>query len=61
MTQNTSTAVMQRRVAGTDNLDFYPTPPWSTRVNTLAKQATEIDKKLNGLIAIADRIERYVR
>lgn len=29
--QNTSTAVMQRRVAGTDHLDFYPTPPWSTR------------------------------
>ena len=31
MTQNTSTAVMQRRVAGTDHLDFYPTPPWATR------------------------------
>lgn len=31
MTQNTSTAVMQRRVAGTDSLDFYPTPPWATR------------------------------
>ena len=29
--QNTSTAVMQRRVAGTDHLDFYPTPPWATR------------------------------
>ncbi len=29
--QNTSTAVMQRRVAGTDSLDFYPTPPWATR------------------------------
>jgi len=22
---------MQRRVAGTDHLDFYPTPPWATR------------------------------
>lgn len=31
MVQNTSTAVMQRRVAGTDSLDFYPTPPWATR------------------------------
>lgn len=31
MAQNTSTAVMQRRVAGTDTLDFYPTPPWATR------------------------------
>lgn len=31
MTQNTSTAVMQRRVAGTDTLDYYPTPPWGTR------------------------------
>lgn len=29
--QNTSTAVMQRRVAGTDHLYFYPTPPWATR------------------------------
>lgn len=31
MVQNTSTAVMQRRVASTDNLDFYPTPPWAVR------------------------------
>lgn len=31
MTQNRSTAVMQRRVAGTDSLDFYPTPLWATR------------------------------
>lgn len=32
MNQNTSTAVMQRRGAGTNNsLDFYPTPPWATR------------------------------
>lgn len=28
---NTSTAVMQRRVAPADGLDFYPTPPWATR------------------------------
>ena len=31
MNQNVSTAVMQRRVPGTDHLDFYPTPPWATR------------------------------
>lgn len=31
MVQNTSTAVMARRVATTDALDFYPTPPWATR------------------------------
>lgn len=29
--QNKSTAVMQRRIAGTDHLDFYPTPLWATR------------------------------
>jgi len=31
MTQNTSTAVMQRRVEPHDSLDFFPTPPWATR------------------------------
>lgn len=29
--QNTSTAVMQRRVEASDSLDDYPTPPWATR------------------------------
>lgn len=29
--QNTSTAVMARRVEPPDSLDFYPTPPWATR------------------------------
>jgi predicted RNA methylase len=29
--QNTSTAVMQRRVEPHDSLDYYPTPAWSTR------------------------------
>jgi len=31
MTQNTSTAVMQRRVEPHDSLDDFPTPPWATR------------------------------
>ena len=30
-TQNTSTAVMQRRVEAHDSLDDFPTPPWATR------------------------------
>lgn len=31
MSQNTSTAVMQRRSKELDSLDFFPTPPWATR------------------------------
>ena len=31
MTANTSTAVMQRRIAAPDSLDYFPTPPWATR------------------------------
>lgn len=31
MAQNTSTAVMQRRVEPPDSLDFFPTPAWATR------------------------------
>lgn len=31
MSQNTSTAVMQRRREPHDSLDFFPTPPWATR------------------------------
>lgn len=31
MTQNTSTAVMQRRVEPDDSLDDFPTPSWATR------------------------------
>lgn len=31
MSQNVSTAVMQRRVEAPDSLDFFPTPPWATR------------------------------
>jgi len=31
MAQNTSTAVMQRRVEAADSLDLFRTPPWATR------------------------------
>ncbi len=31
MSQNKSTAVMQRRVEPHDSLDDFPTPPWATR------------------------------
>ncbi len=31
MAQNTSSAVMARRVEPPDSLDLYPTPPWATR------------------------------
>ena len=31
MTQNRSTAVMQRRVESRQSLDDFPTPPWATR------------------------------
>lgn len=31
MSQNISTAVMQRRVEPPDSLDYFPTPPWATR------------------------------
>lgn len=31
MSQNRSTAVMQRRAAAPDALDYFPTPPWATR------------------------------
>lgn len=31
MSQNISTAVMQRRVEAHDSLDDFPTPPWATR------------------------------
>ena len=31
MSQNRSTAVMQRRTEPHDSLDFFPTPPWATR------------------------------
>lgn len=31
MTQNRSTAVMQRRIEPPDSLDYFPTPPWASR------------------------------
>lgn len=49
MTQNTSTAVMQRRVEPHHSLDDYPTPPWATRAlcewlfaEGLAEQSDEV-------------------
>lgn len=42
MSQNTSSAVMQRRAEPHDSLDFFPTPPWATRA-LLAMLAREID------------------
>jgi len=40
MTQNRSTAVMQRRVEPHDSLDDFPTPPWATRA--LLNRLTDI-------------------
>lgn len=34
MSQNISTAVMQRRAPAPDALDYFPTPPWATRALT---------------------------
>lgn len=34
MAQNRSTAVMQRRCATDDRLNYFPTPPWATRALT---------------------------
>jgi hypothetical protein len=44
MTQNTSTAVMQRRVEAHDSLDDFPTPPWATRA-LCEKLELELDHK----------------
>lgn len=44
MTQNRSTAVMQRRVEARDSLDDFPTPPWATRaILTMLALAGRID------------------
>lgn len=40
MSQNISTAVMQRRVERNDSLDDFPTPPWATRA--LIRQLAEL-------------------
>lgn len=44
MAQNTSTAVMQRRVEPPDSLDYFPTPPWATRA--LCEYLSETDSLL---------------
>lgn len=46
MTQNTSTAVMQRRSEPHDSLDDFPTPPWGTRA-LCEKIAKEIGHQLS--------------
>lgn len=46
MTQNRSTAVMQRRVEPHDSLDYFPTPPWATRA-ACEFLAAELDEDLS--------------
>jgi len=48
MSQNRSTAVMQRRVEAHDSLDDFPTPPWATRALCEFIDAQGID--LSGMI-----------
>jgi hypothetical protein len=50
VTQNTSTAVMQRRVEAHDSLDDFPTPPWATRALCEFLE-TESDAPLRMMIA----------
>ena len=42
MTQNRSTAVMQRRIEAHDSLDDFPTQPWATRAVCEALSALEL-------------------
>lgn len=51
MTQNTSTAVMQRRVEPDDSLDDFPTPPFSTRAMIEYVLRPELTLPLKGLTA----------
>lgn len=48
MTQNVSTAVMQRRVEPHDSLDDFPTPPWATRA--LCEWLGSNGYKLSGMV-----------
>ncbi|TZG24883.1 methyltransferase [Sphingomonas montanisoli] len=48
MSQNRSTAVMQRRVEAHDSLDDFPTPPWATRALCEFIEAQGID--LTGMV-----------
>lgn len=43
MSQNTSTAVMQRRVEPHKSLDDFPTPPWATRAACEFLEAKGLD------------------
>ena len=52
MTQNRSTAVMQRRVESRQSLDDFPTPPWATR----ALLEEVIGPRLSGADWSADRV-----
>lgn len=45
MTQNTSTAVMQRRHEPHDSLDYFPTPAWATRA--LCEYIRQLDPNLS--------------
>lgn len=45
MTQNRSTAVMQRRIEPHDSLDYFPTPAWATRA-ACEFLATELGENL---------------
>ncbi len=47
MSQNVSSAVMQRRAEPHDSLDFFPTPPWASRAlcETLAAQGVNLAVK----------------
>lgn len=47
MSQNVSTAVMQRRTEPHDSLDDYPTPPWATRALMPFLGATDALKSLS--------------
>lgn len=46
MSQNRSTAVMQRRHVAPDSLDYFPTPPWATRAlcEFLADELGDLDR-----------------
>lgn len=49
MSQNCSTAVMQRRHEAPDSLDYFPTPPWATRA--LLEWLLALGYDLTGTIA----------
>lgn len=58
MSQNISTAVMQRRVEADDSLDDFPTPPWATRAMVEYVLRPRINVPLSSLIAIDPNCNR---